>query len=516
MIVLLSTSVFPGTSDEALDGFVAVEGNRIVAVGERAQAEPWAAQAERVIDCGDGTIMAGLCDDHTFFSGWALTGLGADLSGATDGDAVVAALREWAEGRPEGSLVLGHGLPDALAADAEAGAALLTGAFPDRPAVAFTQGRDTCWLNRAASERYGFSPDACWSEMLWAMMPEYLAFPETPSLYRAYQALLNERGVTAVKEMSFDDYYGFVGVMKALEDAGDLTLRVQLQSQPVGRGADLGHGRAMREQLTGPFLSFGGYNRMTDRGMASELAEMIEPYASDPSITVREAPEWGLIEEELAAVDAEGFRYTLHCQGDGAVRKTVDLYDRVCQKDEDGRLVNRHAITDLESTQAEDLERFGAMGGICEVYPQIQSLDNRDTLVACVDEKLGHDRFAHFWQRRAMADAGCTIACGTDLPLLTPSLGDSLWCGVAGRFADGKAANEQNMLTVPELLRAWTAGSAYDCHDEERLGTLEPGKLADLIVLDRDVLAMDPDDYRDLSVALTMSDGRIVHQADGA
>ena len=128
--------------------------------------------------------------------------------------------------------------------------------------------------------------------------------------------------------------------------------------------------------------------------------------------------------------------------------------------------------------------------------------------------QIGEERLTHSWNRRGMEDAGCTVCCGTDLPLLMPSLGDSIYSACAGLFDDGLPVNEVNALTLVELLRAWTAGGAYDLLREDELGTLEAGKLADICVLERDVFDIDYWDARDLGVALTVSDGRIVYEAE--
>ena len=152
----------------------------------------------------------------------------------------------------------------------------------------------------------------------------------------------------------------------------DRTVRVSMMSQPVGEGINIEHGKAMQKRFTGSFVSFSGYNRMTDRSIPSSMAELIEPYKSHPGMTNTVPVEWDLIEKETHLADENGFRYSLHCQGDGAIRHTVALFDS-CQKDESGRLKNRHAITDLEYSNPADLEKFGAIGGITEVYAQIQS-----------------------------------------------------------------------------------------------------------------------------------------------
>ena len=151
-----------------------------------------------------------------------------------------------------------------------------------------------------------------------------------------------------------------------------------------------------------------------------------------------------------------------------------------------------------------------SFGGICEVYPQILTLDRREDCLSMMRRQIGETRLPHSWNRRGMEDSGCTVCCGTDLPLLIPSLGESIYSACGGFFADGLPVNEVNTLTLVELLRAWTAGGAYDLMREDELGTLEVGKLADICVLDRDVFDLDYRDARDLAVDMTMSDGQIV------
>ena len=112
------------------------------------------------------------------------------------------------------------------------------------------------------------------------------------------------------------------------------------------------------------------------------------------------------------------------------------------------------------------------------------------------------------WSMRA---ARC--AAERTFPLLIPNLGDSIYGACGGYFADGLDVNPQNTVGVAELLRAWTFGGAYDLAREDDFGTLEAGKFADICVLDRDVFAVDPKDARDIQVALTVIDGRIVYEA---
>lgn len=507
-LVLLSRNVFDATGADAFDGFVAIKGNKIEAVGLHSEAEPYLAKADQVIDAGDRVLMPGLTDNHTFFTGWSLLHVGPDLGEARDAREAAALVAEAAAGLEPGKPLFAHNW-DAGFAGAEADA-LLEEAVPDRPFVAFTADRGACWINQRARERYQFDNEPKDAESTWRMMGDLLAKPEVKALYNDYMKMLNRRGVTQIKEMSFDDYYGFADVMQELEANDGLTVRVSLMSQPVGAPMDLEHGRAMQERFQGPFVSFSGFNRMTDRSIASGCAELKEPYCSDPSTCCAVPVEWGLVEDELARADAAGFRYTFHCQGDGAVAHVVDLYEK-CARDESGHLVQRHAITDMEFSNPEDLERFGALGGICEVYPQIGGLDNADDVVEMAEAQIGPERFKNYWMRRTMVDAGCRVVGDTDLPLMLPSIGESIYCGCGGHMNDGVQLRTENTLTVPEMLEAWSANGAYDCYSEDRLGTLEPGKLADICVLQEDVLHADPALVRGVNAALTISDGRIVH-----
>lgn len=512
-VLIFSSCVFDSVHPEPFDGFVAVHNRRIVAVGSRADAVVYEKTAKRVVDAGDRTVMPGLVDVHTFFTGWYLRQFGPDVSGCQTAESVaevlLGGLEEQArDGQPA---LVGHGVLSALcdAKGQEAFNASMERVAPGVPAVAFTADGGTCLMNAAARETWGFTPDACYAERIWRLLEWLLGRPEAVDAYQRYQAMLNARGVTAIKEMCFDTYAGFADTMAAAEKNHELTLRVSMMSQPVAEGANLAYALAARERHTGDFVRFSGFNRMTDRGIASFLGELKQPYKSRPDICVAEPPEWELIESEVRAADAAGFRFSLHCQGDGAVAHTVSLYDTL-PKDKNGRLLRRHAITDLEYSDPVDLELFGAMGGICEVYPQIQSLDAKADIVEMVDRQLGLERMQNYWNRRQMLEAGCNLCCGTDLPLLLPSLGESLYCGVGGYFDDGGYACRQNMVTTAQMLTAWTAGGAYDLEREADFGTLEPGKFADVCALSANVFELEPQDARSVTAVLTLSDGRIV------
>lgn len=203
--------------------------------------------------------------------------------------------------------------------------------FADKPVILFSDDRSTCMMNQLAKETYQFSPESCYPESYYRIMREYLNDREfIEAEFKDYMDLMNSRGVTTVKEMGFDDYYGFTDFLKEMENSKALHLRTFFMSQPVGERMNLEYAKRMRELFTGNTVRFSGFNCMTDGTIADYRGDLKVPYENTDftcSITIP----YKQIEEDVLAADAEGFRYSLHAQGDGAVAKIADIYDK-CKK----------------------------------------------------------------------------------------------------------------------------------------------------------------------------------------
>ena len=366
-----------------------------------------------------------------------------------------------------------------------------------------------CFFTGWAAEKIGVDPEDVSNH------PALLGNREKiEPLFREYMAMLNARGVTAVKEMGFDDFSGFAELLDEWERADELSLRVSFMSQPVGRPMDLAFGRAMQERFRGAFVRFSGFNRMTDGSISQLEGDLKQPYSCASDMTCALAIDWDAIAAEVRAADEAGFRFSLHAQGDAAIARVLDIYETCC-RDESGRLVNRHAITDLEFSDPADLERMGQLGAIAEIYPQIQSIARREEKLRMIREKIGMERGRYYWNRRKMADSGVPLSCGTDLPLLIDDIPESVYCAVGGYFPeDNEPFNRQNMLTAEELMTAWTRGGAYALMRENELGTLENGKRADIAVLSGNIFTTPAEDARGLSAVLTLVDGRMVYRKE--
>ncbi|WP_198145538.1 amidohydrolase [Olegusella massiliensis] len=501
--ILKSSAIFDSVSNACFAGFVAVEGNQIIAVGE-GNGSQHCGPSTKVLELGDKLITPGLVDVHCFFNGWLLQHAGADLSQVTSLDEAI----ELVKAQPRPNLFIGHDLPMSLAVSQEK---KMDDAFGDVPAVLVSEGAEAMVMNTAAEKIFGFTPAACWSEKAYLLLKAVIEDTELSlPLYRDYQKMMNSYGVTSTKEMGYDDYW-FIDEVKKLEDAGELSLRVNLMSQPVGEDANISYGVALKNKFEkDPFISFSGFNQMTDGSISQTEGEMKEPYLDSDTCCALDI-DWKHHEDEVLKADAAGLRFSLHTQGDGAVSHAIDIFEK-CSRDENGHLVLRQAMTDLECADPKDYERMAKLGIVAEVYPLIQSIADRKSKLEMISTKIGAERGTHYWNRRAMLDAGITVSCGTDLPMTKDDLGVGVYSACGGFFPEGgEPFNPNNMISSAELLHAWTAGSSYDLEQEDSTGTLEEGKLADIAVFDKNILDLKPEDARSCSCCLTMVDGRIVY-----
>ena len=275
--LLRSDHIFTSTVENPFAGYVAVSGQNILAVGTD-DGSDWIDEQTEVLELGDQLVTPGFIDVHTFFTGYAIFHIGIDMSGITSQEEFLQKIKEQVEKEKEPSTVFGHGWnPNGF--ETEGLEEKLNEAYSDRAVIVFAADRSTCMMNRKAEEAYGFNPKECYPEAYHKIMPEYLNdrdFIEPE--FKDYMKLMNSRGVTTVKEMGFDDFYGFDSFLKEKEEKKELSLRTFFMSQPVGEGINIEHGKRMREKFQGDFVRFSGYNRMTDGTVASTKGDLLEPY----------------------------------------------------------------------------------------------------------------------------------------------------------------------------------------------------------------------------------------------
>lgn len=509
-LILKSTNIFTATSDKVLNGFIAIKDNKISAIKNLSLLNDYLGNNTKIYDLGDKVICPGFVDVHCFFTGYNLNFVGLNLLSFQTLDEIIKELKVHLNSNINSNYILGHNVEKKLLSTNYL--EKLNNYFPTTPIILFTVGCESCLMNTSAIKKYNFTPEECYPEAMWKLLSDILSDKNTiKNNFKNYMYMLNSRGITAIKEMGFDTFYGFTDSLKELEDNNELSLRVSFMSQPVGSPINLEFGNNMRKCFNSNFVKFSGYNRMTDGSISCLCADLKEDYTCK-AIKCNEYINYDLIKSEVLAADSDNFRFSLHAQGDSAIEKVINIY-KECKRTANGKLVNRHAITDLELSDPIDLEDMAKLGIIAEVYPQIQSLANYNDKVEMINNTIGSKRSNMYWNRRKMIDSGVTVSCGTDLPLLIPNISESIYNSVGGYFNDGGISfNKNNTISISELLIAWTKNGQYNLFNEDILGTLEEGKLADIAVLDKNIFNMSPETIKDTKVCLTIVDGKIVYE----
>jgi hypothetical protein len=311
-------------------------------------------------------------------------------------------------------------------------------------------------------------------------------------------------GVTGVHDMQGGG--PTLDLYEELLARGELTLRVTLY-EPLSAPE-----RARQDPAPSSpralWIRVNGFKGFADGSLGSSTALFFEPYlgeAENRGLALADLAPGGALETAVADLDRRGFQLAIHGIGDRAVRSLLDVFERVAGA---GAKRRRFRIEHAQHIHPEDLGRFFALGAIASMQPYHAIDDGR-----WAEKRLDARRLETSYAWRDLLDRGATLAFGSDWPVapLSPVLG--IHAAATRSTLDGKHPDgwfPRQRISAAEALRAYTAGSAYAGFAESDAGVLAPGKLADLAVLDRDILDGPPEAIAKARVDATLAGGRWV------
>jgi predicted amidohydrolase YtcJ len=222
-------------------------------------------------------------------------------------------------------------------------------------------------------------------------------------------------------------------------------------------------------------------------------------------------PEGSMLERVVGA-DRAGLQIMIHAIGDRANDLILSIFEQV--ERENGARDRRFRIEHAQHLRNQDIPRFARDRVIASMQPFHAIDDGR-----WAEKRIGKDRAKTTYAFRSLLDAGATLAFGTDWTVapLDPML--TIYAAVTRRTLDGKNSKgwvPEQKISVPETVRAYTMGSAYAEFQENVKGSITPGKLADIVMLSRDIFKIDPKEIEKVKVELTMVDGRVVYEQSGS
>lgn len=487
---------------------MAVHGDRITAIGERASILRRRGPSTRVVDAPRGLLCAGIHDAHAHLVMTGVARLEVDLHGLGP-TGVRDRLAAAAAGRAPRRWVIGRGFdPLLFPGDGVWAREILDAACPSHPVLARSHDYHSAALNSVALEQAGFlptppeipggrierdesgAPNGLLREAA-AVAAEAragdLTEAEQAAATLAVSAELHAAGITALHDMSGSRRQG---VLRALDDAGDLPLDVFATVTPNQVGDE-----ALRRP--GSRLRIIGAKAFLDGALGSRTALLLEPYEGDAAhLGIPVLPPED-VHDLVAAASAHGLAACLHAIGNGAVRLALDAITSR------GDPALRHRVEHAQMVHDDDLGRFAAHGIVASVQPVHMAED------ACLVPRHWGARSREAFPLRRLADAGAPLAFGSDTPIETFDVLDGIRCAVDRTGRDGSVLHPEEALTVTEALRAYTSGAAWAAGVEDELGSLREGARASLTLLSENVAAR-PEALADCAVAATIVGGRVV------
>lgn len=509
---------------------VAVIRDRIVAVGSSAEIDAWRSEHTHVVDGEGKLLLPGFNDAHVHFVSGGQQLDNVQLNDAATPDEFVRRIGARAKVTPKGEWILGGNwdetkwnppnLPtkemiDAVTPDTPVFVsrydghmglanslalrlAGITAQTPDLPGgmiVRDNQGNPTGALKDAATD------------YIDKVIPP-LSRDQRVKVVKRALAHAGSVGVTSVQHMDAD--YEDIAVYAELLRRGELTTRIY--AAPLITHVDdqvkLGIGRA----FGGPYLRIGALKAFADGSLGSGTAYFYEPYLNqggNRGLLSDEMHPISLMRDRMMKADAAGLQICTHAIGDEGISTILDLYSEIQQAH--GPADRRLRIEHAQHMAAKDFDRFAQLHVIASVQPYHAIDDGR-----FAEGHIGHDRASRTYAFRTFLNHGVRLAFGTDWEVapLDPVL--SIYAAVTRATLDGKNPNgwfPEQKLSVAEAVEAYTMGSAYAEFQENEKGSITPGKLADMVLLNQDIFSVDTTKIRETRILKTFVGGKLIFDA---
>ncbi len=548
-LLLVGARVWTGWDEKPWAEAVAVIGDRIVAVGTSRELEPYRGPSTRVLDLEGRFVAPGFIDNHTDFETAGSLLLGINLLQVTEEAEFIDEVRTARDRLPEGAWITGGDWgayeewaagsagSDDPAEDATDGRqndrvasfvphrAMIDSITPRTPVLiskwdgsvflanerALLSAGATCAWSGVECERGRstgrLTPEA--AELVQAAMPPK-PFQQRLDEARLAQLRLREAGVTTIRDITGPEQ---MAVYQSLLESGALTVRVYARPL-LDRWAELS-ALGVRHGFGNEWLKVGGLKSFVDGFIGNSSARFYEPY-----LTTGELGIWrdmmsprGNMQRLLISADSAGHWPQIHAVGDHAIDTLIAMYERTIAVN--GPKDRRFSIVHVQVLRGpETAQRMARLGLIAAVQPYPAIDDMR-----WMEERIG-DRARWAYAFRTLDEAGVRLSFGSDWPgtnaswyPASPLLG--MYAALTRQTLGGEPEGgwyPEERVDLETALRAYTINNAFAAGEEDIKGSLEPGKLADIVVVDRDLFSLEPEMLKNCQVLYTIVGGRIVYQ----
>ena len=543
--VLRNGAIYTLDSKERRAQSLAVGGGTILYVGDDAGVEAFVGPESRVIELGGKMVLPGFIDSHSHPSGALIQAVAVSLYDLRSLEQYLEAVRRFAEENPDKQAVRGSGWSNALFPVTGPMKEDLDAVVSDRPVQLGSGDGHSSWVNSKALELAGITRDTPDPEggvierdpstgeptgtlresatgLVAAVLPPFtieermaglLAFQEMAARDGVTTARVAAIGLSAAGDLDPSEVVAY----ERLESEGKLRVRFRGSlllppDAPVERIREL---VAERERQKEGLFEIDAVKIFVDGVVEGETAYLLEPYLHRPDYRGELLWNPDHLKEMVAAADREGFIVHIHAIGDAATGLALDAFQFAREKN--GPRDARHQVTHLQLVTPSDVKRFASLSIIA--VPQPFWFSKGGFYDAIEAPYLGEERASREYPMKSFFDAGVTVASASDFPVTIPfSPVVGMKMGITRSFDPANpemVLGPEERVSLDQMIASFTRNGAFAARLEDRLGSLEVGKVGDVVVLDRNLFEVPTDQVGEAKVLLTLFEGREIYRAPG-
>lgn len=520
-LIITNATVWTGNTEQPIAQSLAVLDDTILAIGTHEKTSKYIGDTTKIVDANNGFITPGFIDSHVHLLMGGNSLLNVQLQDASTKKEFTSRISNFAKTLDAGIWILegnwdhtlwggelpkkewidkdtqnnpvaiyrldGHMVLANSAALAFAGIDKNTADVPNGEIVRDQNGNPTGILKSNAMN------------LLLNKIPPLTNVQKEKAIKKASHYFLS-KGVTSVHDV---DSIGTYKIAKKLLDAGELSLRIY-SATPLNRWEDA----KKQNNKDSLWLKTGIVKGFVDGSLGSHTASFIEPYADKPTDKGFLINSENNLFEWISKADKANLHIQVHAIGDNAINTLLNIYERVIN--ENGQKDRRLRIEHAQHIANKDIKRFGDLGIIASVQPYHAIDDGR-----WAEELIGAERIKTTYAFKSLIEANTVLAFGSDWPVAPGSPLDGIYAAVSRQTLDNKNPDgwvPEQKINVEQALLAYTKNAAYASFDEHNKGTLEPGKLADFVILSDDLRTINHNKIRDVKIMATYLAGKMVYQ----
>jgi predicted amidohydrolase YtcJ len=514
---------------------IAVRADKIIFVGDAKSAESYKGPSTKVIDAKGKLVLPGFTDCHVHFMSGSLGLTQVDLTGANTIEEIQKRVKDYAAAHPTLPWITGMGWQyPTFGATALPNKKILDDVLADRPVYLVAYDGHSSWANSKALAMAGIdrnTPDPpngkivrdangeatgalkeAAGDLVERLMPKPTREERLTALRKGLHEA-NRLGVVRVHSAGGD--FEYLDLYDELRKNGELTVRQYIAyflDPPELKPEAIEKIELARKKYNDEWISGGAVKTMLDGVVEAHTAAMLGTYADDTSQSGKLFWDPDKYKQAIAELDKRGLQIFTHAIGDRAVRTALDAYENAQKTNHSTD--DRPRIEHIETITAEDIPRFGKLGVIASFQP-LHTDPNEDTLKVWA-VAAGPDRVSRAWPWRSVESTGGKLAFGSDWPVVTISPWPGVQNALTRQTAEGEPAGgwvPKERINIEDAVRGYTLGAAFAGRREKTEGSLETGKLADLIILSKDLFTIEPPDILNEEVLVTMVGGKVVYES---